>query len=42
MKIWLNFDHSKVPNQRCLIMIFEGRLSYKSLLFDVTPYIESL
>jgi len=23
-------------------MIFEGRLSHKSLLFDVTPYIESL
>jgi hypothetical protein len=23
-------------------MIFEGRLSHKILLFDVTPYIESL
>jgi hypothetical protein len=23
-------------------MIFEGRLSHKSLLLDVTPYIESL
>ncbi len=35
------FDHSKVPNSN-LIMIFEGSLSHKSLLFDVTPYIESL
>jgi hypothetical protein len=28
MKIWLNFDHSKVPNSN-LIIIFEGRLSHK-------------
>jgi len=37
MKIWLNFDHSKVPNYT-LAMIFEGIFSHK----DVTPYVESL
>jgi hypothetical protein len=42
MKIWLNFDHSKVPNKK-LIMIFQKKkLSHKSLLFDATTYIESL
>jgi hypothetical protein len=41
MKIWFNFNHLKVPN-KSLIMIFEGNLSHKSLLLDVTPYIESL
>jgi len=28
MKIWLNFDHSKVPNYT-LAMIFEGRFLHK-------------
>jgi len=37
MKIRLNFGHSKV-----LDYDFEIRLSHKSLLFDVTLYIESL
>jgi hypothetical protein len=41
MKIRLNFDHSKILNYN-FTMIFEGELSHKSLLFDVTPYIESL
>jgi hypothetical protein len=41
MKIWLNFDHSKVP-KKSLITIFEGRLSHEILLLGVTPYIESL
>jgi len=41
MKIWLNFDHSKVPNES-LIMIYEGRVLYKIVLLDVTPHIESL
>jgi hypothetical protein len=41
MKIWLNFDHSKIPNES-LIMIFEGKLPHKNLLLDVTPYFESL
>ncbi len=40
-EIWLNLDHSKVIKSN-LIMIFEGRFSHKSLLFDVTLYIESL
>jgi hypothetical protein len=41
MKTWLNFDHSKVHN-KSVIAIFEGRISHKSLLLDVTPYIKPL
>jgi len=33
MKVWLNFDHSKISNKN-LIMIFEGKNSHKNLLFD--------